>query len=272
MSTLLEARGLSKRFRPRGGLPTPARRSVWAVAGVDLDLDAGECLALVGESGSGKSTLGRMVMRLLPPTSGSIRFAGEDLLALSGAALRRRRRELQMVFQDPLGSLHPRLRVGRALAEPLAVHQLRARRQRQERVDELLSLVGLAPEVGRRFPHQLSGGQRQRVGIARALATEPRLLVADEPVSALDVSVRAQVLNLLVELQRRFALALLFIAHDLSVVEGLADRVAVMQGGRIVEEGPTAEVFGDPRHPYTVRLLEAVPGVEPTPRRELLEG
>jgi oligopeptide transport system ATP-binding protein len=263
LTALLEARGLVKRFAVRRGLLQRAVGAVHAVDGVDLDVMAGECLALVGESGSGKTTLGRLVTRLEEPDAGTLRFAGEDLLALSGAALRRRRRDLQVVFQDPWGSLNPRLTVGAAVGEPIAVHKLLPRRERPDRVAELLTLVGLSPDHASRYPHQLSGGQRQRVGIARAIATGPRLLVADEPVSALDVSVRAQIVNLLADLQRRLGLTMLFIGHDLALVEQLADRVAVMYLGRIVELAPTASLYASPRHPYTVSLLEAVPMAEP---------
>jgi oligopeptide/dipeptide ABC transporter ATP-binding protein len=260
---LLAARGLVKHYAIRRGVLQRAVGAVRAVDGVDLDVGAGECLALVGESGSGKTTLGRLVTRLVEPDAGTLWFGGEDLLALAGAALRRKRRELQVVFQDPWSSLNPRLSVGEAIREPIAVHRLAPRREQAERVAELLRMVGLPPEAGARYPHELSGGQRQRVGIARALATGPRLVVADEPVSALDVSVRAQIVNLLAELQGRLGLAMLFIAHDLALVEQLADRVAVMYLGRIVEVGPVAEVLARPQHPYTVSLLESVPVPEP---------
>jgi peptide/nickel transport system ATP-binding protein/oligopeptide transport system ATP-binding protein len=260
---LLAARGLVKHYPIRRGLLQRRVGAVRAVDGVDLDVRAGECLALVGESGSGKTTLGRLVTRLVEPDAGALSFAGEDLLALRGEALRRRRRDIQVVFQDPWGSLNPRMRVGTALREPLIVHRLLPRREQADRVAELLGLVGLPAELARRFPHELSGGQRQRVGIARALATGPRLIVADEPVSALDVSVRAQIVNLLAELQRRLGLAMLFIAHDLALVEQLADRVAVMYLGRIVEQGTSRDLFAAPQHPYTVSLLASVPVPDP---------
>jgi oligopeptide transport system ATP-binding protein len=273
LTPLLEARGLVKRFAVRRGLLQRSVGAVHAVDGVDLDVAAGECLALVGESGSGKTTLGRLVTRLEEPDAGTLRFAGEDLLALSGAALRRRRRDLQVVFQDPWGSLNPRMTVAATVEEPILVHRLVPRAERGDRVAELLGLVGLSPDLGRRYPHQLSGGQRQRVGIARALATGPRLIVADEPVSALDVSVRAQIVNLLADLQRRLGLAMLFIGHDLALVEQLADRVAVMYLGRIVEQAPTRQLYASPQHPYTVSLLEAVPVPDPTRRaRTVLAG
>jgi oligopeptide/dipeptide ABC transporter ATP-binding protein len=271
---LLEARGLVKRYRLGGGLlgalgRGDGRRSgtVRALDGVDLDLDRGECLAVVGESGSGKTTLGRCLLRLIEPSAGRVRFAGEDLLALPSRELRRRRRRFQMVFQDPDGSLDPRFTVGRALAEPLAVHGLAARAARPARVEELLRLVGLPPSAAPRYPHELSGGQRQRVAIARALATGPDLLVADEPVSALDVSVRGQVLNLLARLQDELRLALLLIAHDLALVEQVAHRVMVMYLGRVVESAPAAELFASPQHPYTAMLLASVPVPDPAVRR-----
>ena len=270
---LLAARGLVKAYPIRRGALQRAVGAVRAVDGVDLELFAGECLALVGESGSGKTTLGRLLTRLVEPDAGTIAFAGEDLLALRGAALRRWRRHVQVVSQDPWSSLNPRLTVGEAVREPIAVHRLAPRAEQRGRVAELLDLVGLSPELAGRYPHELSGGQRQRVGIARALATGPRRVVADEPVSALDVSVRAQIVNLLADLQQRLSLTLLFIAHDLALVEQLADRVAVMYLGRIVELGPCAEVLARPQHPYTVSLLESVPVPDPGHRpRASLHG
>lgn len=262
---LLEIRGLCKEFPVRHGLLGRGVGSVRAVDGVDLDVRRGECLALVGESGSGKTTAARCALRLVEPTAGSVRFGGEDLLALGPRELRRHRRRFQMVFQDPHGSLNPRQRVGSAVGEPLEIHEALSRAERQERVRELLGTVGLTADLERRWPHELSGGQRQRVGIARALAAGPELLAADEPVSALDVSVRGQVLNLLSDLQARLGLALLFIAHDMAAVEHLADRVAVLYLGRIVELAPKPELFLRPLHPYTVCLLSAVP--RPEPRR-----
>ncbi|HEY4573794.1 MAG TPA: ATP-binding cassette domain-containing protein [Thermoanaerobaculia bacterium] len=263
MSALLEISELRKEYPVRRGLLQRRRGTVKALDGVDLDLARGECLALVGESGSGKTTLGRCALRLVEPTAGRVVFAGEDLLALPAAALRARRRRFQMVFQDPYGSLDPRQRVESIVAEPLAIHTDLGRAGRRERARELLAMVGLAPELGRRFPHELSGGQRQRVGIARALAPEPELLVADEPVSSLDMSVRGQVLSLLAGLRERLGLALLLISHDLAAVERLADRTAVMYLGRVVESGPTPELLARPRHPYTVSLLSAVPVADP---------
>ncbi len=260
---LLRVEGLRKEYPVRRGLLQRRRGTVRALDGVDLEIARGECLALVGESGSGKTTLGRCALRLVEPTAGRVTFGGEDLLALPAGALRARRRRFQMVFQDPYGSLDPRQRVESIVAEPLAVHTRLDGAARRERARELLALVGLGPELGRRFPHELSGGQRQRVGIARALAPEPDLLVADEPVSSLDVSVRGQVLSLLAGLRERLGLALLLISHDLAAVERLADRTAVMYLGRVVELGPTRELMARPRHPYTVGLLSAVPVADP---------
>jgi oligopeptide transport system ATP-binding protein len=272
---LLEVEALVKQFAVRRGLLRRRAGLVRAVDRVSLTVERGECLALVGESGSGKTTLGRCMIRLVEPTAGAVRFDGEDLLALPGAELRRRRRRFQMIFQDPNGSLDPRQRVGRSVGEPLEIHTSLGRGERQAAVDELLETVGLAPALGARYPHQLSGGQRQRVGIARALATRPDLVIADEPISALDVSVRAQILNLLADLRERFGLTLLLIAHDLAVVRQVADRVAVLYMGRLVELAPAAELFERPRHPYTASLLAAVPRPDPTRRgraRPLLGG
>ncbi|HEX6200079.1 MAG TPA: ATP-binding cassette domain-containing protein [Thermoanaerobaculia bacterium] len=255
-----------KTYRPAGGTFGFGRRRppVRAVDGVDLAVGRGECVALVGESGSGKTTLGRCLVRLLEPDAGSVRFRGEDLLALPRGELRRRRRAFQTVFQDPYDSLSPRLRVGELLAEPLAAHGVVPRGERPARVAELLARVGLPADAAGRYPHEFSGGQRQRIGIARALATEPELLVADEPVSALDLSVRAQVLALLARLRAELGLAVLLIAHDLGVVERVADRVVVMRRGRIVEEAATADLFARPAHPYTRELLAAVPRLPET--------
>ncbi len=267
LPALLSVEGLRKEYPVRRGLLQRRRGSVHALEGVDLEVGRGECVALVGESGSGKTTLGRCALRLIEPTAGRVRFDGEDLLGLRGGALRRRRRRFQMVFQDPAGSLDPRQRVASIVEEPLAIHTGLDAAGRAARAAELLAAVGLGPELGSRFPHELSGGQRQRVGIARALAPEPDLLVADEPVSSLDVAVRGQVLDLLSRLRERLGLALLLIAHDLPAVERLADRVAVMYLGRIVELGPAAELLARPLHPYTASLLSAVPVVDPGRRR-----
>ena len=264
MSPLLEARGVTKSFRPAGGLlGGGSGRKVRAVDRVDVTVHAGECVALVGESGSGKTTLGRCLLRLVEPDAGTVRFRGEDLLALSSGELRRRRRAFQMAFQDPFDSLSPRMRVGELLAEPLAAHGLEPRRRRRQRAAELLETVDMTAACLERFPHELSGGERQRVGIARALAPGPELLVADEPVSALDVLVRAQVLDLFRRLQEELGLGILLIAHDLAMVERVAHRVLVMRRGRIVEEADTADLFARPAHAYTVELLRSVPRVPP---------
>jgi len=268
VSALLELRRLVKRFAWRHPVWRWRRVELRAVEGVDLDVERGECLALVGESGSGKTTLGRAMLRLIEPDSGSVHFDGEDLLALEPEALRRRRRDFQMVFQDAASALDPRFRIGEILAEPLRLHEELGARQMAERCAELLAAVGLSTELSERYPHQLSGGQRQRLGIARALATKPRLLVLDEPVSALDVSVRAQIVNLLAELRRRFELTMVMIAHDLSVVETLSDRVAVLYLGRIVEVASRREIFEAPQHPYTAGLLASVPVPDPLRRRQ----
>jgi oligopeptide/dipeptide ABC transporter ATP-binding protein len=240
---------------------------VRAVDGVSLAIGRGETLGLVGESGCGKSTLGRVLLRLIEPDRGLIRFAGCDVRRLGGGELRRLRGDMQIVFQDPYASLNPRMTIGDALAEPLALHDVVPAAERPARVAELLELVGLRPDQARCYPHEFSGGQRQRIGIARALAGNPKLLVCDEPVSALDVSIQAQIINLLQALKRRFGLSLLFIAHDLAVVRHVADRIAVMYLGRIVETAPAARLFAEPRHPYTRALLAAVPVPDPAARR-----
>ncbi len=264
---LLEVEGLSKHYPVRRGL-IRARvvGAVRAVDGVGFTLRRGETLALVGESGCGKSTTARLVTRLIEPTAGSLRFDGADVTRVAGGALRALRRRIGIVFQDPYASLNPRLTAGEAIAEPMAVHGMGDAGQRRARVAELLGLVGLRPFQAGRYPHEFSGGQRQRVGIARALAVRPELLVLDEPVSALDVSVQAQVVNLLADLQARFGLAYLFIAHDLAVVKHVAERVAVMYGGRIVETAPRRALFANPRHPYTRALLAAIPRPDPARR------
>jgi peptide/nickel transport system ATP-binding protein len=259
---LVEARNLTKVY-PLGEsvFGGGAQGEVRAVDDVSLSIEVGETLALVGESGSGKSTLGRLILRLIEPSSGSIRFDGHDLLAASGSELRRTRREMQIIFQDPFGSLDPRLRVDEIIAEPLAIHERLSREQRRTRVAELLRAVGMDDSAGRRFPHEFSGGQRQRIGIARALALRPKFIVADEPVSALDVSVGAQIVNLLAQLEREFGLTYLFISHSMPVVRYLATRIAVMHRGKIVETGSTEQITERPEHPYTKSLLGATPEI-----------
>ena len=262
MPPLLEVQGLRKRYSTRPSLPRNRGRPVHAVNGVSFAVDRGEAYGLVGESGSGKTTIGRCVAQLLRPTAGRIVYEGEDLALLKPSDLKRLRRRFQMVFQDSLGSLNPRLRIRSILNDVLAHRSDLSRAQRASRIERLLETVGLEPDSAVRFPHEFSGGQRQRLGIARALATDPELIVADEPVSALDVSVRAQIVNLLQDLRRRCRLALLLIAHDLSVVERVADRVGVLYAGKIVETADTNRVFRRPLHPYTVALLSAVPMVD----------
>jgi oligopeptide/dipeptide ABC transporter ATP-binding protein len=274
---LLRVRNLKKHFPVRGGGLRGPRAWLRAVDGVSFDLFRGETLGLVGESGCGKSTTGRAILRLLEPTEGEIHFQGEDVRAMAPGELRRLRRRAQIIFQDPFASLNPRMTAGEMLDEVLRVHRLGGDRAgRLRRVGELLEMVGLLPEHRDRYPHEFSGGQRQRIGIARALSVEPDFIVCDEPVSALDVSVQAQVVNLLADLQAELELTYLFIAHDLALVEHVSDRVAVMYLGRIVEEGPAPEIYRSPRHPYTRALLSAVPRPEPGGRegsgRILLPG
>ena len=270
---LLRIEGLVKHFPIRRGLFGRATGAVRAVDGVSFALQAGQTLGVVGESGCGKSTLGRLVLRLIEPTAGRVVFAGTDLGTLDAAALRAQRRAMQIIFQDPYSSLNPRMTVGQILAEPLRLHSLH-RGQHRERVAELLQTVGLAAEHAQRYPHEFSGGQRQRIGIARALAVQPQLIVCDEAVSALDVSVQAQVVNLLQDLQQRFGLAYIFIAHDLAVVKHIASHVAVMYLGRIVELADKRSLYAAPRHPYTQALLSAIPVPEPDSGRQrlLLQG
>ena len=267
---LLEVRRLTKEFTRKKGLFGKAP-VVRAVDDVSFAIERGETFGLVGESGSGKTTTGRCILRLIEPTSGEVLFDGRDVLKCSRGELRAARRDMQIVFQDPYSSLNPRMRVADIVEEPLIIHRLGSKAQRRERVRELFGLVGLDPGHLRRYPHEFSGGQRQRIGLARALALNPSLVIADEPVSALDVSVQAQVVNLLMDLQQRLELTYLFIAHDLRLVEHICSRVAVMYLGRIVEMGETAKLFAAPQHPYTRALLSAIPVPDPdAPRRRIV--
>jgi peptide/nickel transport system ATP-binding protein len=268
---LLEVRDLVTRFDAGSGFLGKAKGRVHAVENISFDLKAGETLALVGESGCGKSSTGRTIMRLTDAISGSVRLNGEEILSLTGPELRSRRKHIQMVFQDPFASLDPRMRVGQAIAEPLQVHNRVSQSDASEKVAELLRRVGLKPDMAQRFPHEFSGGQRQRICIARALAMEPKIIVADEAVSALDVSIKAQVINLMLDLQDSLGLSYLFISHDMAVVERMSHRVAVMYLGEIVETGPREAVFENPQHPYTQRLLAAVPVPDPA-RRAVRRG
>jgi len=273
VTALVTATRLTKHFPTGGGWPQKPR-TVQAVTEVDLEIAVGETVGLVGESGCGKSTLGRTLLRLVEPTAGRIEFDGTDLTSLSQRALRPLRRHMQLIFQDPYASLDPRMSIGQTIAEPLIIHELAATKAaRETRVSELLEKVGLRGDIARRYPHELSGGQRQRVGIARALACKPKFVVCDEPISALDVSIQAQIVNLLEDLQEAEGLTYLFISHDLKVVQHICDRVAVMYLGRIVELAAAATLYGDPTHPYTRALLSAVPRIERAdphtpPRRE----
>jgi len=273
---LVQVDGLVKRFPGERGLfgLGRARRTVRAVDGVSFAIAAGQTLGLVGESGCGKSTVGRTILRLIEPDAGRVTLGGADVVALGGRELRALRRRMQIVFQDPYGSLNPRMTVQQTLAEPLAIHRLATGLEAKRRVAALLDEVGLDPAFAAAYPHELSGGQRQRVGIARALSVEPQFLVLDEPVSALDVSVQAQVLNLLADLQRKRRLTYLFIAHDLAVVKHIADDVAVMYLGKIVERAPATGLYAGPRHPYTTSLLSAVPVPDPKAQRQriVLQG
>ncbi|HEY6054954.1 MAG TPA: ATP-binding cassette domain-containing protein [Gaiellaceae bacterium] len=265
---LLEVEGLQKWFPVRAGFIEHTVDHVKAVDDVSFEIREGETLGLVGESGSGKSTTGYCILQLLKPTGGSIRFAGKELTTLGREEMRRMRREMQIVFQDPYASLNPRMTVGDIVGEPLLVHGIGNRRGRKETVRKLLDVVGFDPGYVNRYPHEFSGGQRQRIGIARALALNPKLIVCDEPVSALDVSIQAQILNLLKDLQRDFGLTYLFIAHDLAVVRTMSDRIAVMNRGKLVEIGPAEQVYTRPENDYTKALLAAVPVPDPRRMRE----
>ncbi len=267
---LLEVRNLTKHFPVGAGILGGGREVVRAVDDVSFTIRRGETFGLVGESGCGKSTTGRSILRLIEPTSGEVRFDGQDLLLLSSEKLRRLRREMQIIFQDPYSSLNPRMKVGQIIEEPLIIHRVGDRGKRRDRVAELLRLVGLEPEHATRYPHEFSGGQRQRIGIARALALDPRLIVCDEPVSALDVSVQAQVVNLLQDLQEQLGLTYLFISHGLSVVEHISTRVGIMYLGKLVEVASSEEIFHNPLHPYTRALLSAIPIPDPELRHQRL--
>lgn len=262
--SLVQVQDLKTHFPIRAGVLQRPAGWVRAVDGVSFAIKEGECVGLVGESGCGKTTLGRTILRLIEPTAGSVQFNGAPI-----TDLRAFRRQAQMIFQDPYGSLNPRMTVGNIIAEPLRIHKLcTGKSEEQDRVTDLLKSVGLLPEHARRYPHEFSGGQRQRIGIARALAVQPKFIVCDEPVSALDVSVQAQIINLLSELQEKFKLTYLFVAHDLAVVEHISDRVLVMYFGKVVEEASAEQIYANPQHPYTQALLSAVPDIDPQRRRQ----
>jgi oligopeptide/dipeptide ABC transporter ATP-binding protein len=263
MTALLEVCNLSKHFPARDG-----KGLVKAVNDVSLSLEAGRTLGIVGESGCGKSTLARLILRLIKPTAGAVLFKGENLVGLASSALRRRRRDIQIVFQDPYASLDPRMNVASIISEPLDIHGIGSKTERKAKVLELLDLVGLDPNAAAKYPHEFSGGQRQRIGIARAIALEPKLVVLDEPVSALDVSIQSQILNLLIDLKKRLGLSYIFISHDLSVVEHVSDDVAVMYLGQIVEHGKTAQVLRAPLHPYSQALVSAIPEIDPNKKKQ----
>ncbi len=263
MTALLEVSNLSKHYPARDG-----NGLVKAVNDVSLSLETGRTLGIVGESGCGKSTLARLILRLIEPTAGTIHFNGENLVDLASSALRRRRRDIQIVFQDPYASLDPRMNVASIISEPLDIHGIGSKAERKAKVLELLDLVGLDPNAASKYPHEFSGGQRQRIGIARAIALEPKLVVLDEPVSALDVSIQSQILNLLIDLKKRLGLSYIFISHDLSVVEHVSDDVAVMYLGQIVEHGKTAQVLRAPLHPYSQALVSAIPEIDPNRKKQ----
>lgn len=268
MNDLLEVRDLKKYFRLRQGFLSGGQGLVRALNGLNLKINRGETLGLVGESGCGKSTLGRLLVKLDEPTEGSILFEGEDIQGFRGESLHAYRRQVQIIFQDPYASLNPRLAAGKIIAEPFIIHKQASHRKTKDEVARLMEVVGLTPDQMQRYPHEFSGGQRQRIGIARAIALKPKLVIADEPVSALDVSIQAQILNLLKDLQRDFGLTYLFITHDLRVVRHMSDRIAVMYLGKIVDLAGNRELFRRPLHPYTMALLSAVPATEPGKKKE----
>jgi peptide/nickel transport system ATP-binding protein len=273
-ATLLEVKNLKKYFPIRGGVLSRVVANVKAVEDVSLTVKRGEVVGLVGESGSGKTTAGRAILRLIEPTSGEVKFEGTDITKISKGQMREYRKEMQIIFQDPFASLNPRMTVGDIVGEAMVIHKLARGKDKEEKVASLLEKVGLSPNHIRRYPHEFSGGQRQRIGIARALAVDPKLIVADEPVSALDVSIQAQVVNLLQDLKEELGLTLLFIAHDLAVVEYISDKVVVMYLGRVMEIAPSKELYRNPIHPYTQALLSAVPIPDPLIKRErvILQG
>lgn len=273
-TNLLEVKNLKKFFPIKGGILGKTVAKVHAVDDVSFTMRHGETLGLVGESGCGKSTLGRTVLRLYEPTAGGVNFDGEDLLALSPSQLRAKRRDLQIIFQDPFSSLNPRMTVGSILAEPFIIHNLGTKKEIEGKVKELLTVVGMPADAHDRYPHEFSGGQRQRIGIARAIALNPKLIVADEPVSALDVSIQSQILNLMVNLRKQFNLSYLFVAHDLAVIEHISDKVAVMYLGKIVEYAEGDDLYAKPMHPYTKALISAipVPDVEKKKEKQILTG
>ena len=274
MEPLLQVKNLTKHFPVKSPLFSREKKSVQAVTEVTLELQKGEVLGLVGESGCGKSTLGRTILKLHDPYQGQIIFKGHDLTSLTPKRMRPFRRDMQMIFQDPFSSLNPRMTISSILSEPLLVHNLVPKQKRQQRVFELLDLVGLTPDAAEKYPHEFSGGQRQRIGIARALAVEPKLIIADEPVSSLDISIQAQIINLLMDLKKQLGLTMLFIAHDLNVVEHISDRICVMYLGRVMEIFPGGDLEKTARHPYTKSLLEAIPVPDPSckKKREILLG